>query len=119
MTTINETVRQAMTNRGYDSYMQYAEPVITDLVSREQEIVGHLLTFAESSELDVSTVRNVLTEAGMHMPPEPTPGVQETTQAQGDGGLAETLGRIEQALTAQNQAISGLTEFARRNGYNG
>lgn len=111
MTTINETVQTSLTAAGRGEYLGYAEPVITALVNREQEIVGNLLTFAQNSDLDPEAVRATLAEAGLHMPPAPQ--VAENTQAPtAEGDVASALGRIEQALT-------GLTEFARRNGYNG
>lgn len=110
MTTIQETVDQSLSAAGYGSYGQYARPVVTALVDREQQIVGRLIEFAQSTDLDVEQVRGALQECGMHMPPAP---VAETTQAPAaEGDLAATLGRIEQALT-------GLTAFARQNGYNG
>jgi len=120
VTTINETVQQSLSQAGYGQYQRYATPVVTALVNREQEIAGRLLQFAEGSDLDVNAVRSALTDCGMHMP---QPQVQAMTTAQSEDTdadpLTATLGRIEQALTAQNTAISNLTEFARRNGYSG
>lgn len=117
MSTIQETVDQSLSAAGYGSYGQYARPVVTALVDREQQIVGRLIEFAQHSDLNVDEVRNALTQAGMMMPPapEPTPAQgwnQTVDPASGEGDLAGTLARIEQALT-------GLTQFARQNGYNG
>lgn len=114
MSTINQTVTETLAATGYGSYNQYAAPVVTALVNREQEIVGRLLTFAEQTDLDVDTVRTALGEAGMHMPPQAAqaPQTADGGTAGATGDLAATLGRIEQAL-------SGLTQFARQNGYGG
>lgn len=112
MTTIQETVQQSLSNAGYGGYMQYAQPVITDLVNREQQICGRLIQFAHDGDLDVDAVRNALVECGLTMPVETVQATENVQAPASDDALAATLGRIEQAL-------SGLTEFARRNGYNG
>lgn len=110
MTTINETVEQTMRNRGYGSYMSYAEPVITALVNREQEICGHLIRFGTEQGLAEDQTRDLLRNVGMAVP-EPEPETTQAPQAEGND-LAAVLSRIENTL-------SGLTQFARDNGYNG
>lgn len=114
MTTINETVEQSMNAAGLGGYRNNVAPVVTALINREQQIVGNLLTFAQNSDLDVAAVRNSLADAGLHMPVEApaAPEAAATVGQQVDAGVAAALARIEQALT-------GLTTFARRNGYNG
>ena len=114
MSSIQETVDTSLSAAGYGQYGQYAAPVVTALVNREQQIVGRLIEVAQNTDLDTAAVRDVLQEIGMHMPPAPVENTQtpfDATPAP-EGDLAGTLGRIEQALT-------GLTAFARQNGYNG
>lgn len=126
MTTINETVQTTLSNAGYGQYQQYAAPVVTALVNREQEIVGRLIQFAERSDLDVSQVREALVGCGMHMPVERAPE-PETMQAPMQTGEATPVGAgVEQALVGISNTLAGitatlngLTEFARRNGYSG
>jgi hypothetical protein len=110
VSTIQETVDQSLAAAGYGSYGQYARPVVTALVDREQNIVGRLIEFANNSDLDTDAVRTALAEAGLHMPPAP----QATMQATGgnDGDLAQVLAQI-------NQTLQGLSSFARQHGYNG
>jgi hypothetical protein len=127
VSTIQETVQDALASSGYGQYASYAQPVVTALVNREQEIVGQLIQFAERADLDVEAVRSTFADAGLHMPtpptqniaaappPRPAPaGFAEDTAATPDAApdLAATLARIEQTLT-------GLTSFARENGYRG
>lgn len=109
MSTIQETIQQSLQDAGYGGYRQYAQPVVTALVDREQRIAGRLIEFAQNSDLDVDAVKSALQECGMTMPVETQ---QDTATATSDDSLAQTLGRIEQALT-------GLTAFARQNGYTG
>lgn len=114
MSTINEVVDQTLQANGRGEYAQYAAPVVTALVNREQEIVGTLIEFAQNSDLDVEGVRSALAQAGLHMP---VAAQQEDVAAATvgeslDAGIASALARIEQVLT-------GLTTFARANGYRG
>jgi hypothetical protein len=111
LTSINETVTQTMTDRGYQSYLSYAQPVVTALVNREQEICGHLIQFATQNGLSEEQARDTLRNIGMEVPtPQPMQQSEQEQPQQDD--LAAVLSRIENTL-------SGLTQFARDNGYNG
>lgn len=111
MTTINETVTSTMRARGYDSYMSYAAPVVTALVDREHQICGHLIRFGQTKGLSENEVREALRECGMEVPvPQPAQSAQAAPAESND--LATVLSRIENTL-------SGLTQFARDNGYTG
>lgn len=121
MTTINDTVAEAMNANGLSGYTSHVAPVVTALVNREQQIVGSIIEVARNSDLDVNTVRTTLANAGLHMPAEApaAPAAPAATEASGqtvggavDAGLAQVLNRIDQTL-------NGLVAFARRNGYNG
>ncbi len=128
MTTINETVQTTLANSGYGNYAQYAQPVVTALVNREQEIVGRLIQFAERSDLDVSQVREALVGCGMHMPPAqptqvnmqaPSDPMQATEATPVGAGVEQALVGISNTLAGITATLNGLTEFARRNGYSG
>jgi hypothetical protein len=117
LSTIEETVASTLNERGQSGYSQYAAPVVTALVNREQQIVGHLIEFARQQDLNVDAVREALTEAGMHMPPpaavpDSTPRMDGDPAQQDSNDLGAVLGRIEETL-------SGLVGFARENGYRG
>jgi len=126
VTTINETVDQSLRQAGYEGYSSYARPVVTALVSREQEIAGRLIEYAQRTDLNVDAVREALTGVGMHMPQAAPPAAQAPprpapagfpTEAQAppattEGDIGTVLGRIEETL-------SGLVGFARENGYRG
>jgi hypothetical protein len=125
VTTIDETVQTTLRSAGYGSYSQYATPVVTALVDREQQIVGRLIEFAQSTDLDVDRVRTALADAGMHMPPTrlmnvAAPATEATPRMDGDPAQSEAT---EQDLTAVlgriEEALSGLTGFAREHGYRG
>jgi hypothetical protein len=113
VTSINETVNQSLRQAGYGSYGQYAAPVVSALVDREQQIVGQLIQFATQNGLSEEQARDTLRNIGMEVPtPQPQMTQQSQQQGQGDGDLAATLSRIEQAL-------SGMDRWARTQGYNG
>ena len=108
MSTINEVVQRSLTDAGYGGYSQYARPVVTALVDREHQIAGQIIEYARTQGLDEEDARAALAEVGMEVPPEP--GEAEATEDPSD--LGGVLGRIEEAL-------SGLTQFAREHGYRG
>lgn len=122
--TIAGTVEQALTARGYGSYMAQAQPVIEALTAREQAISKHLLEVAtESMDLDGGNVRQVLIEAGLSVK-EPEPElIEEDDEEDGeewtDGRLDRLASKFETALDEITRAVGSLTEFARRNGYRG
>lgn len=107
--TIQDTVQQSLNSAGYGSYQQYAAPVVTALVNREQEIVGRLIQFAEGSDLDVNAVRQALDECGMHMP------AQQQNQQATSGETPD----LAQTLVNINNTLAGLAQFARQHGYQG
>lgn len=119
MTSINETVQQSLASAGYGAYGQYAQPVVTALVDREQRLVGQIVEYATQQGLSRGDAEGILRGIGMEVPaPQPVQappfeqGGGDQPTAEGDGELAAVLGRIEEAL-------SGLTAFARENGYRG
>lgn len=111
LTTINETVTAALQERGYSSYMEYARPVVQRLVDREHNIVGELIRFGTQNGLSEQQVTEALRNCGMEVPqPEAESETEQAPTAEGD--LTAVLSRIENTL-------SGLTQFARDNGYRG
>lgn len=113
MSTIEETVNNALRARGLDSYSQYARPVIEVLQDREREITTSLIAFAEERDVDPDDVRVMLAQTGLTMPSEPEPEVQ---QQEGADGTAAILSRIEQTLTQTVARLDGLESVARRRG---
>lgn len=117
MTTINDTVNQAMNTAGLSGYTQHVAPVVTALVDREQRIVGSIIEVAQQSDLDVSAVRQTLANAGLHMPAEPV--AQQPLDAVGVNVPAGTEGDLARVLARIDQTLNGLVGFARNHGYNG
>lgn len=113
--SIEETIRQALTERGNGSYMTYAQPAIQALTAREQEISEQLLAFAESMDAPEDEVREALKNAGLTVK-DPEPDVEPEDD---DDDADENTSRIASALERIEQRIESLTAFARRNGYTG
>lgn len=113
-TTIEETIRTALTSSGYGSYTAYARPVVEALTERERELSDKLLDYATDLGADGAEVRTRLTELGMEVSP-----VEPELDDDDEGGDSSAMDRIEQKLTALIGTVDGLSEFARANGYRG
>jgi pyrimidine deaminase RibD-like protein len=119
VTSIHETVQQSLNASGYGQYQTYAAPVITALVDREHQIVGHLVQFARDKGLSEAEARQALAQCGMDVPTvqavsyadAPAPAVP-TPEPESDDPVLRMLGDIQRQLAS-------LTQFARDNGYQG
>lgn len=126
MTTINDTVDQALTTAGYGQYRSYAQPVVTALVNREEQIVGRLIEFATQNGMAEGDVRDALRGLDMQVPTPPTAAAATVTASSGATTAPASAGTpgsdddpVLRMLSDIQQQIAGLTEFARRNGYSG
>ena len=114
-TSIEQTIREALNNAGYGSYISYARPVVEALVAREKRIASSLIDYAIDNDASEEEVRTYISETGMAVP-DLVADQDENTEDDSDTGA---LGRIEQALTNLTGRIDSLTQFARSNGYRG
>jgi hypothetical protein len=121
MSTIHDTVSHALRETGLGDYISRAAPVIEALQRREAENSTQLLAWAEEFNLDSETVRDRLADLGLELEPEEDedseedegPEEDEDPEEQvGDGDLSDRLDRLI-------SRVNELTEFARRNGFNG
>jgi len=114
MSTIEETVRQALRDDRREDYMAYAGRVIEYLTTRERDISDKLMDAAET-ELDIerSEVRNILVDVDMEVTPETAPTNGEAAADQ--DSLAQIMATLEQIAGK----VDGLAQFARQNGYTG
>lgn len=118
MSTIHDTVSHALRETGLGDYINRAAPVIEALQRREAENSTQLLAWAEEFNLDSETVRDRLADLGLELEPE------EDEDSEEDGGPEEDeededpedlSDRLDRLISRVNE----LTEFARRNGFNG
>ena len=114
MSTIHEVVHQSLQRSGRSQYADYAAPVVTDLVNREHQIVGQLIQFGTQQGLSENAVREALTNCGMEVPA--VRAVPETTMAE---PMTDSDDPVVRMLTDIQNQLSGLTQFARDNGYSG
>ena len=111
---ITQTVRSALNNAGYGSYISYAGPVIEALTARETDLSEKLIDYAVDAGGSADEVRHYLREIGMAVTvieeDEPEVEPEVTSKKKGKQSKRELLER----LSAQ---VDSLTDFARRNGY--
>lgn len=113
MRTIEETVRDSLTERGLSSYVQSAGPAIDALVQRERGIAAKLIDYARTeTDIDDDEVREFLESTGMAVP-EPEPELEPRVGVDGE------LGQVLEALQAIATKVDSLTRYARANGYEG
>jgi hypothetical protein len=116
-TSIEETVRTALNERGYSSYMNVAQPVIEKLAERERGITEQLLSLAGDLGADTDDVRGRLAELGLTLPAvsvlDDDDDDEEDDAPEPDG--SDTSSKLD-AIMAR---LDSLTAFARRNGYSG
>jgi hypothetical protein len=111
MSTIEETVRRALAERGLSSYVQSAGPAIDALVQRERGIAAKLIDYARTeTDIDDDEVREFLESTGMAVP-EPEPELEPRVDGE--------LGQVLEALQAIATKVDSLTRYARANGYEG
>lgn len=114
-TTIEETVRTTLNERGQSGYMDYARPVVEKLTERERDISEQLLTIASDLGADPDDIKAQLSNLGMAVPVDPMPEDDEPELTLDDDAIEE----IRQSLRTITGQITSLTTFARRNGYTG
>ena len=121
--TIESTVRTALQQAGYGSYMTYAQPVIAALTAREQAATEALIGKANDLDLDEDEVRDAIKATGLSVKdPEPEPEDADPMFMDADkvdDRNTGALDRIEASLSRLTATVSSLTDFARRNGYRG
>lgn len=100
MSTIQETVENALGTNYTRQYRPHVDRVVNALVEREQGIASAVLDAAADQGVDQDAAVGALTDAGMHVP---------TTSADASSDEVASL----------RQQVADLTEFARRNGYRG
>lgn len=99
MTTINDTVTQAMNQNGLRQYTGQAEPVVAALVQREQQIYTGIVDKGVAMGADRGQVEQALADLGLHAPTAAAAGAGD------DGDLNDKVARLE--------------AFARRHGFAG
>lgn len=103
--TIRNTVAE---NIGSQSYLSYAEPVVTALQAREDQIKEGLREFAEGKGLSSQEVTNLFVQVGLEQP-APTP---EPVNAEGESDVAALLREVR----ALNQRLDSASQQAARHG---
>lgn len=110
MSTIRNTVSEALTAAGYGSYMTYAEPVIDALEEREDAIVTEIEAVAREKGLVEHEVAAIMERVGLVEPtPEP---VAEVADPDNQGDLATVLAAIE----SLRQEVTAIKNAAARHG---
>jgi DNA-binding phage protein len=117
MSSIQETVSESLRQQNLGHYAQHAAPVVTALEGRERQICEDLINFATSQGMDRETVRRAISETGMTMPALVAVGTVASADATNQTPSQDS--DVLQVLSQINAQLSGLTQFARDNGYQG
>jgi hypothetical protein len=116
MTSINETVTDALQSAGLGSYASRATPVVNALIEREQRLYTGIVDAARDADLNPDLVTNLLSGLGMAAPSAQQPGqmyavpVDEVDDEEED---------VDVRVDNLQQRINSLEAFARANGYSG
>jgi hypothetical protein len=104
MSSIRDTVREALRTSGLQGYERQAGPVITALEQREQEIADAVRRVAQDKGLRSHEIDGVMRQVGLA-------DSSTSTSTSASGGSAD--------LASLQRQVDSLTAFARQNGYRG
>lgn len=104
MSTIEQTVNDALSSAGLSRYSREAAPVVAALVEREQTIVDGLVrTATQAGVVSEERAKQIAVGFGLSVRPEPEPEpVATEADTSGDEGL-----------------LTRLVAFARQHGFKG
>lgn len=106
MSTIADTLTQALRDNGAGHLVAQAGPVIAVLEQREAGIVSTVTQYAQQQGADMDVVDAFIAREGIATPSAPV------AEAAGDDDLAARVAALE---TVVGRAV----DFARRNGFTG
>lgn len=114
---ITDLVRQHLDGAGLRSYARQAEPIITALIQREQNLARAIIEYAGQAGLPQGEAVSALQGLGMHVagvqPVQTMTGTVASAVEQNQAGDLD----VAAALARINTQLDRLTEFARANGY--
>lgn len=107
MTSIQETVQQAMSRHGLSGYTSQARPVIDALVERERAISDTLIRFATEQGLTRSDASAACAEAGLAVRPV------AAAPTSGSGDMGSQIEDLRSQVRAIAEALDNMTRTNR------
>lgn len=116
---INETIREALQDSGYGSYISYAGPVIEALQQRERELSSLLIDYAVDAGADETEVRAYLREIGMVVAEPQSEPEDQRLESDEDSMTEDVLTSLDAKINSIAEMVNSLAQFARSNGFRG
>jgi hypothetical protein len=115
-TTIQDTVANALNERGMSSYVQSARPVVDLLKARERDLAEALLSYATDLGADSDEVRAELSKLGMEVPDAEPEDDEDDDDEWTDERINAEYKSIKDMLDSLRSDVEALKTAARRNG---